>query len=67
MASVTSSIIPNRLSAVLSRSRPKYESGGNSRLVSNGVLTYLQIRGVNVMLCRPAFLASELLTLGKRH
>lgn len=41
MASVTSSIIPNRLSAVLSRSFPKYESGGNSRLVSKGVLTYL--------------------------
>lgn len=41
MASVTSSIRPRRLSAVLSRSRPRYESGGNSRFVSSGVLTYL--------------------------
>lgn len=41
MASVTSSIMPKRLRAVLSRSRARYESGGNSRLVSNGVLTYL--------------------------
>lgn len=37
MASVTSSIIPNRLSGVLSRSRSRYESGGTPEVLSIGV------------------------------